>query len=300
MLLDKEAFQQFSERERNQAEHLRKGLLGRHQDIYEHPRLEVRRLSYGRRLEMTAPNPYARIRWMRTLGGYFCEAVGATAPDYMPQVPVYHFTVLDKRQCVSVCKPPDLDLDEYEEERWARLQEGRRPPPRPTPEPLIWQVREAYEEIIGPLQDCVGMIEPALYVYSAQELGWPYVAHYHAHVLAWGESERRMKRVAQEIGHPTQSILPYGRGVVFRRVCDHDLLQMIWYVTKSPRKQHQLLRREHSLKQFKGAINGVNSVRLYSSMRDIELPDLAVASGRGRRILRQTEEGMSRWIQRSQ
>jgi hypothetical protein len=93
--------------------------------------------------------------------------------------------------------------------------------------------------------------------------------------------------------------LPYAKAVDFRRIEDGDLLQMIWYMSKSPRKQIQLYRRPRSLKQFKGAINGVNAVRLYSSMRNITLSDLAVASGRGVNLLTQVEGDIGEWIARN-
>ena len=52
--------------------------------------------------------------------------------------------------------------------------------------------------------------------------------------------------------------------------------------TKAPRKQYQLWRREKgSLKQYKRAINGVNSVRLFAAMQGITLEELTLAGAPG-------------------
>lgn len=144
------------------------------------------------------------------------------------------------------------------------------------------------------------MIEPAFYVYASSILGEPYVAHWHGHVLAWGASEKTMERRCEQISDGIRALLPYATAADAQRVADADLLQMIWYMMKSPRKQHQLFRRRaDTLKQFKGALNGVNGVRLYSSMRDIVLPDLAIAAGRGAQILRHVNEDIDDWIARN-
>ena len=102
---------------------------------------------------------------MRTWGGYFCDQVGASPPDWVPDVPVYLSTVSDQRQTVFVGEPDPQDV-------------GRR-------NPSFSDIRHYYANHMLHVR-YFGMLEPALYAYSEGIFGVPFALHWHLHALAWG------------------------------------------------------------------------------------------------------------------
>src|SRR3954447_18184924 len=97
-MLDRDSLGQFIEREKKQGKHLRRALLGRHQRVFRRPKQELRRLRAKQASLLNAHNPYARVRWLRALGGHLCERLGAEAPDWEPHQPVYFLTLIDRKQ----------------------------------------------------------------------------------------------------------------------------------------------------------------------------------------------------------
>ena len=88
-MLDRDDVSVFIEREKEQGWHLRGSLLNRYQKTFSEPKPEIRRLRAKERSLLNASNAYSRIRWMRGLGGYVCEHLGAQAPHWVPDQPVY-------------------------------------------------------------------------------------------------------------------------------------------------------------------------------------------------------------------
>src|SRR5687767_9440833 len=97
-MLAKDVLSPFIEREKRQGKVLRNSLKGRYQKTFEDPKPELRRLRARKRSLLTGYHDYGRIRWMRGLGGYLCEHLGAEAPDWVPDQPVYFLTVIDQEQ----------------------------------------------------------------------------------------------------------------------------------------------------------------------------------------------------------
>src|SRR5215213_7243899 len=97
-MLTRDEFEFFAEREKEQGWHLRGALLDRYQKTFSEPKPEIRRLRAKKRSLLNASNAYARVRWMRALGGYVCEHLGAEAPHWEPDQPVYFLTIIDKEQ----------------------------------------------------------------------------------------------------------------------------------------------------------------------------------------------------------
>ena len=267
------AFARFSVREHAQASRLIEGLRGYHQQIYARPEREVRRLGRRWASELGAQNPYARERWMRSLGAGLCREVGAHAPDWAPQVPVFFVTLIDETQIVY---PADCIR-------------GYRPNPR------IADIRRHYRRALRGLE-YLGMLDPALYVSAQQVQDVPRFILWHAHALVWNTSRAALDAWAAGVRPTMSAYLPYASAVDCQPIHPPDLRQVIWYTAKTPYKQYQVWRRETgSLGQEKRNINGVNSVRLYAEMRDMTLPELALAGGAGRLILSRTVEASATW-----
>src|SRR3982750_3609132 len=103
-MLDRDSLSLFIERGKKQGLHLRKALLGRHQTVFQRPRREIRQLRAKRASLLNAHNAYARVRWLRALGDHLFEILGAEAPDWLPDQPVYFLTLIDQEQ---VYRPPN-------------------------------------------------------------------------------------------------------------------------------------------------------------------------------------------------
>ncbi|TNC06263.1 hypothetical protein FF100_34775 [Methylobacterium terricola] len=157
------------------------------------------------------------------------------------------------------------------------------------------QLRDAYKGALRGF-DYFGMIEPALYVSTQRVAGVPRFMLWHMHALVWNTSRERLERRAEDLRPWFRAYLPYATGVDVRPVRTGDLLQMIWYVAKTPMHQYQLAKREsESLQQYRGPLNGVNTVRLYAAMHELQLPDLVLAGGIGCHILRRTCRAARHW-----
>lgn len=260
-------------REHAQASRLIGGLRGYHQQIYLKPERQVRRLGRRQASELGAQNPYAREFWMRSLGAELCREVGARAPDWAPEVPVFFVTLIDEAQIVYP----------------AGCTRGYRPNPQ------IVDIRRHYRRALQGL-DYLGMLDPALYVSTQRVQGVPRFLLWHAHVLVWNTSKRALDDWAASVRPKMSAYLPYASAVDCQQIRPPDLRQIIWYTGKTPYKQYQVWRRDAgSLGQQKRNINGINSVRLYAELRDITLPELTLAGGLGQPLLRDAVAGASSW-----
>ena len=267
------AFDRFAVREHDQAIRLIVALRGFRQREFSRPAQEVHRLREGQAHRLYAHNAFARERWMRALGGQLCAALGARPPRYRPVQPVWFVTLIDRRQIV---RGPDTT-------RFAR------------PDPTFREIRRAYAAAMTGL-DYVGLLDPALFVSTQHQEGVPRFIQWHLHTLVWNISRTELDAWAEGVRATMDAYLPGASSVDIAPVEPDDLLQMLWYTAKMPRKQYQVSRRESgSLKQYKGQINGVNAVRLYAALRPLRLPHLTLAGGAGRLIRRRTLRTAARW-----
>src|SRR4051794_22606814 len=254
-MLTREQFEFFGLREKKQGVHLRKALLGRHQRVFRRPKREIRRLRARKLSLLNASNAYARIRWMRGLGGYLCEHLGAQAPDWVPDQPVYFLTIIDQEQVHYIRDEPWFprgDLPTIEEvDELQRLGELPTGPdagliaiyvPRG---PDIQAIRRSYSCLLRGL-NYVGMIDVAYYASVRRVLRHNNILLPHVHCLIWGVREGELDAVCQDIRKQIKPLLPYATAARYARVRDGDLLQMVWYVCKTPYKQYQLWQREKS------------------------------------------------------
>ncbi|MGA4551116.1 hypothetical protein [Methylorubrum aminovorans] len=267
------AFSRFAMREHDQAIRLILALRGSRQREFSRPAQEVRRLREGQAHRLYAHNAFARERWMRALGGQLCAALGARAPRYQPVRPVWFVTLIDRRQIVR----------------------GPYTTRFPRPDPTFREIRRVYAAAMRGL-DYVGLLDPALFVSTQHQEGVPRFIQWHLHTLVWNISRAELDAWAEGVRATMDAYLPGASSVDIASVDPEDLLQMLWYTAKMPRKQYQVSRRESgSLKQYKGQINGVNAVRLYAALRPLRLPHLTLAGGSGRLIRRRTLRTAARW-----
>lgn len=267
-------FNRFAMREHDQAIRLILALKGFRQREFFRPAREVHRLREGQARRLYAHNAFARERWMRSLGGQLCAALGARPPRYRPVQPVWLVTLIDRRQLL---RGPDTT-------GWRR------------PDPTFREIRRVYAAAMTGL-DYVGLLDPALYVSTQHREGVPRVILWHLHALVWNTTEAELDAWAEGVRATMDAYLPYSSSVDVERVRPADLLQVLWYTAKMPRKQYQLWERPErgSLQQYKGQINGVNAVRLYAALRPLRLPHLTLAGGAGRPIRRRTLRAAARW-----
>lgn len=266
------AFHRFAVREHDQAIRLILALRGFHQREFARPTQEVHRLREGHAHRLYAHNAFARERWMRVLGGHLCAALGAQPPRYRPVQPVWLVTLIDRRQIVRGPDPAG----------WRR------------PDPTFREIRRAYAAAMMGL-DYVGMLDPALFVSTQHQEGVPRFIQWHLHALVWNTSQTDLDTWAEGVRATMDAYLPGASSVDIAPVEPADLLQVLWYTAKMPRKQYQVSRRESgSLQQYKRQINGVNAVRLYAALRPLRLPHLTLAGGAGRLIRRHTLRAAAR------
>ncbi|WP_131197004.1 hypothetical protein [Lichenihabitans psoromatis] len=187
-------------------------------------------------------------------------------------------TLIDRKQMVD----PDLDHN------------GKRV------NPTFEQIRSAYSRHLVGL-DCIGMIDAALFVSLQRTHHVERLIGYHCHVLVWNIDEEKLDQRCRQIRMRIKAFVPHATSADFKRVRPTDLLQVLWYSTKTPRSQYQLHQREtRRLKQYKRGINGVNSVRLYAELGRRTLTELTLAHGQGHRVLSSTLRDARRWRLRGQ
>ena len=225
-------------------------------------------------------NSCARIWWFRTLGGHVCKHLGATGPSWATKDRVWFVTLVDKRMA-------------FDPDAWVEVAHDYNLQPQAKPEPI--ELRRNYLPLLEDL-NYVAMIEPTLYVSTRRVHGRKTTILYHVHALVWGIEEPELKKHCEMVRDEIQALLPYATSADYRQVNEGDLLQMLWYVSKAPRKQYQLHRRETgTLKQFKRDINGVNSVLLHGEMAHMTLDQLTLAGGEGEKLLERTMRDAKRW-----
>jgi hypothetical protein len=157
------------------------------------------------------------------------------------------------------------------------------------------QMRATYQKALRGLH-FIGMLDPALYVSTQRTHSVPRFIQFHVHALVWGVRAKDLAAFFEGTRDEVSSLLPYTTSVDVKHIRDGDLLQVIWYTTKMPRKQYQLWKRESgSFQQYKRNINGANSVRLFNAIHDVTLDQLTLAGGEGTRILKLVLQDAEQW-----
>ena len=272
-MLNRSDVRRFLKREIDQGRHLRKALMGHHQQIFLYPWKEVKRLKRDHRCHLGAFNGHARSLWFRALGGNICRRLGARPGVWIPDKPVYFLTLIDR----------ELAWDSDDRNLRKQLRKKGRA------STSIARARDRFSSMTLGL-NCLGMIDVSPYVSSvgALRMGFwgSHVYFPHFHGLVWGCSEEELERKCKFMRTKMKTFFKYATSVQYQLVNPGDLAQVIWYMTKAPRKQYQLWRRSDThVQQFKRAINGVNAVRLYARCATSLSTSSWSLTGAGRRCL---------------
>lgn len=222
------------------------------------------RISASGKAAGNAHNAFARNEFRLELAKHLFSHLHVADTDFRAPTPVYHLTVIDNSMVAF---------------------------PNGTPgshrcRPTAVQLRDNYLSLLGSM-NFVGMIEPAFYVSTEKALNVPNMICHHTHVLTWDIDEEDLENRCRNIRAKVSSAIPYTTSAHCKLIEPRDLRQMLWYVTKLPREQTQVWRRQNSgrFTQISKPLTGRNAVRLYTDMKDFALADLAIAGGAGRQIL---------------
>ena len=165
---------------------------------------------------MSAFNGWSRARWFRRVAAEIAERVGAKAPDWVHDQPVYLVTLADEGDLIGDYGHRfELDLE------------------------ALWRTRHKFKAMLEGL-DYFGMIDVASVVSAMSALGVPRAMMVHGHFVVWGISDDNIKTVCRSINATVSAALPYAKAAHRKRVKDGHLLQVIWYANKMPYKQYQL------------------------------------------------------------
>lgn len=247
------ALQEFLKRETRQSATLKAALKGRHQKSFSSPARAALPLHRTNAKQLNAHNSGARAKLLGAtwdvLGGIL-SAEGAARP-------VFFVTVTDLAQTTFSATGLTLTRD--------RLARARR----------------AYEAALEGF-NYVAMLDPALFVSTHKTHDCSRLINFHVHAIVWGTTEDHLRVRQAQLGG-MKALLPYAKAFFPQEIAEGDLLRVVAYMTKLPRKQHQLAIREsgRSLKQWKRPLNGVNSVRVFAAMRFRTIPQLLLAGGEG-------------------
>ena len=266
MLLSETDIKLFSERNIRQLANLIKALEGHHQKVFNYPDKQVSKLSLDCAGDLRASSPHARNLFMRAIGGALVEELGIGGPGYHLRKPVYFLTISNgDHNRIS-----QAQFDDYND---PSIRDFRRP---------LEDFVNLYNNYLWRPIDCIAIVEPAMYVYCQRHFSVAPIYHYHAHGIVWNTSKRDLRTLCDDIRGRCKPFLSHATSAHCAKIRKRDLLQMLWYISKYPYKQHQLYRTN----TFKGPMNGVNAVRIYEELRHTTLRDLSFARGRGVSVLK--------------
>lgn len=216
----------------------------------------------------------ARLCWAH----FLCEAL-AIQFDYdvvnrTIDQPVFLFTLVDVR-CARASNELEVDL-----------------------KPIVRRLRRG-------LRHCnyVGVIEPGLYPYIATvgaNLQRSQCISWHLHALVWGISEKKIQQLADKLNRTKRyiPISPGQTGVDARPVRDGEFPETLAYLLKRPTRAYRLAKGENpkspgaiKYHQYTGNMRPGEHLTSYLQMRHLSLPDLWIASGDGKEILKATGKG---------
>jgi hypothetical protein len=157
------------------------------------------------------------------------------------------------------------------------------------PEPLsIREIREAYMKELRDL-NFVGMVEPAFYVHLPRsQFHIRRLVSWHVHGVVWGISDTELSAICKGIDGRHQTLIPRMTAAKPKPIQQGDLLKVLGYAAKAPRKQYSIGRKKRTdgFKQSDKPLSGPNRVRLHALIRDIYLDELAIGTGEGADVMK--------------
>lgn len=231
---------------------------------YQPANLEI--LSAADAYYQPAVSSKARIKW----GGIFIERIlkffEIDEHQGGPSKPVFLVTIAD-RSHLTTSQPQQINLNSIK--------------------------RKLRSALIG--LSYVGMIEPGYFnsIYDENGRLKRDVISRHGHFLVWGASRKELLRWRQKLQHRVIRAIKHLTAVHIKKIPPDQLGQRIWYINKSPCKEYSVGKYSKQdkgglprYKQNSRSLRPGHRVKIFHLMREIRLPDLAMAGGDGRELLR--------------
>lgn len=142
----------------------------------------------------------------------------------------------------------------------------------------------------------IGVIEPGLYSHINATLKNPFgssCVSWHLHVLLWGVSRKRAKRLAKRLNKSGKyvALSPGQDGVFQRQVREGELARAFGYILKPPKSSYRLGSRQESTDakpsfiQYSSRLRPGERLTLYLQMKHLSLPEIWIAGGKGSALL---------------
>ena len=216
---------------------------------------------------LPAINAKARMKWTTVFITEMYRYFDLDEQDEGPDVPIFLVTIADKRHLTSA-RAQNIDF------------------------PAIQR------KLSGVMQGLhyVGMIEPAYYNCLYDERGHQVtdIVSWHGHFLVWETNRPKLETWRRKILSRIQRVIPHRCAIHIKRIPCDQLGHRLWYVNKSPRTEYSVGRRSKSdivtglprYKQNKRELRPGHRVSLFHLLRNVTLPQLAMAGGEGSELLR--------------
>jgi hypothetical protein len=136
----------------------------------------------------------------------------------------------------------------------------------------------------------IGTIEPGYYtnIQAGAQVAHKKCVSWHLHVLVWGIEEKVLRSLIRGLNRSGKyrAIAPDKRGADCRKVKKHQLPEVLGYVLKPPTVAYRVSIRARgpvgaSSKQGKSLLRHGERLNLFHAMKELTLPDLALAGGEG-------------------
>jgi hypothetical protein len=218
---------------------------------------------------LPAVNSKARIKWGRIFIQQVFEFFQIADDQRGPDEPVFLVTIADKSH-LTTALPQPINLSRIKRKLGAGLKG----------------------------LSYVGMIEPGYYNVIYDEFGnqRKNVVSWHGHFLVWGATGRQLKRHLKIIKPRFAPIMSHFCAVHQKRIEPDQFGYKLWYILKSPCKEYSVGRRScddktgaAKYKQNSRPLRPGHRVKLFYLMREIYLDQLAMAGGKGCKLLQTTK-----------
>ncbi len=214
---------------------------------------------------LPAVNSKARIKWGSIFVKRIFEFFGIADDDHSPTEPIFLVTLADKSH-LTTAQPQPINLNSIK--------------------------RKMGSALSG--LSYIGMIEPGYYNVIYDDFGnqQKNVVSWHGHFLVWDIKQRDLVRHLARVKSRFRPIVP-GLCAVHQKTIKPDQFgHRLWYISKSPRREYSIGKRskpnkngEPRYKQNCRQLRAGHRVQLFYLMRDMRLPELAMAGGKGRKLL---------------
>jgi hypothetical protein len=219
-------------------------------------------LRHADAFHLPAMNATARINWTRSWFCGFSSYFKLGMEDEGPDAPMFLVMIADKANLTSAeCQSVDL--------------------------------KAIRRKLGGALQGltCVGMIEPEYYNATYDEQGQKRkdVVSWHGRYLVWDIDRKGLDQWKRKVQRRTKNRC----AIHIDKVTPERFGHIVWYINKSPRTEYSMGRRWATdargrplYKAKSRRLRPGHHVQLFNALRDVTLPELSMAFGDARALLR--------------